>query len=97
MSSEKKGFVLYFDACRSLAGLEPAQRGYLLTALYRYAEAASREAVSPAAALRELPELEPAARMAFLFMAGAVQRDTEKWRVQQEKRRAAALERFRGK
>ena len=36
--TEKKGFVLYFDAASSLAALCAEQRGELLLALFDYAE-----------------------------------------------------------
>ena len=41
--TEKKGFVLYFDAASSLAALCAAQRGELLLALFDYAERWGRQ------------------------------------------------------
>ena len=49
--TEKKGFVLYFDAASSLAALCAAQRGELLLALFDYAERTAKQSLSPEAAL----------------------------------------------
>lgn len=95
MRNEKKGFVLYFDMEHSIQCLPPDQRGYLLTALYRYAKDAAEADLMPETALDAFPELSPEARMAFRFMADAVRRDTEKWKQSRERYRMAALERAR--
>jgi len=95
ISAPKKGFVLYFDACQSLRALNPTQRGYLLTALCDYAEADARSSLPPEHAVEHHPELDKDTHMAFLFMASAIYRDTEKWRAKQERARAAAFEHLR--
>ena len=43
MSNAKKGFVLYFDSCPMLEALPPEQRGWLLSAVYSYADRIWRE------------------------------------------------------
>jgi len=95
MSTPKRGFVLYFDACHSISTLPPEQRGYLLSALYDYAVELSAADRDPESALTQYPELGAEARMAFLFMGGAVRRDTRKWKERRELCREKALERFR--
>ena len=95
MKNDKKGFVLYFDMLECLQCLSPEQRGYLFTALYRYARDAAEADLLPEATLAAFPELCPEARMAFRFMADAVRRDTEKWKQSRERYRLAALERVR--
>lgn len=95
MRNEKKGFVLYFDMEHSIQCLPPDQRGYLLTALYRYAKDAAEADLMPETALDAFPQLSPEARMAFRFMADAVRRDTAKWNQRRENCRLAALERVR--
>ena len=95
MKNDKKGFVLYFDMLDCLQCLSPEQRGYLFTALYRYAKDAAETDLLPETALDAFPQLCPEARMAFRFMADAVRRDTEKWKRSRERYRMAALERVR--
>ena len=94
-AAEKKSFLLYFDMGPSIRCLPPEQRGYLLTALYDFAEAAARGEASTEAVLQVWPQMRPETQMAFRFMAEAVRRDTEKWRKRRENCRAAALERVR--
>lgn len=79
----------------SIRCLSPEQRGYLLTALYDFAEEAAQGEVSTEAVLQRWTEMRPETQMAFRFMAEAVRRDTEKWRKRRENCRAAALERAR--
>ena len=50
--TEKKGFVLYFDAASSLAALCAEQRGELLLALFDYAERTAKQSLTPETALR---------------------------------------------
>ena len=78
--SEKKGFVLYFDAYDSISSLSDEQRGILLLALYRYADAASRREVEIEEIFRQFPELSGESQMALRFLAGNIKRDTEKWK-----------------
>ena len=95
MKNDKKGFVLYFDRLDCLQCLSQEQRGYLFTALHRYAKDAAETDLLPETALDAFPQLCPEARMAFRFMADAVRRDTEKWKRSRERYRMAALERVR--
>ena len=84
MASEKKGFVLYFDACRELEVLEPEQRGWLLTALYTFAMACAKgEGMEIQDLLDRFPQLKPETRMACRFLCETIQRDTRKWRERQ--------------
>ena len=54
MSNAKKGFVLYFDSCPMLEALPPEQRGWLLSAVYSYADRIWRE---PSTELGEILDL----------------------------------------
>ncbi len=78
--AEKKGFVLYFDSYDSITSLSDEQRGLLLLALFRYAEGISRREVDSEEIFRQFPGLNGESRMAFRFLAGNIQRDTEKWK-----------------
>ena len=69
--TEKKGFVLYFDAASSLAALCAEQRGELLLALFDYAERTAKQPLSPETALASYPALDEQTRMAFRFMANS--------------------------
>lgn len=78
MPNEKKAFVLYYDALPCLEALPRDQVGTLLLELFRYAQ--SLEAQPD-----RLPEscetpLPPEGRVAFLFLAAAIRRDTAKWK-----------------
>ena len=81
--TEKKGFVLYFDAASSLAALCAAQRGELLLALFDYAERTAKQSLTP-----------ETTRMAFRFMANSIERDTKKWERQRERRSQGAAQRY---
>lgn len=76
--TEKKGFVLYFDAASSLAALCAEQRGELLLALFDYAERTAKQSLTPETALASYPALDEQTRMAFRFMANSIERDTKK-------------------
>ena len=95
LSSDKKGFVLYFDMERGIRCLTAEQRGHLLSALYRYAREVSEGTIPPDTErlLNGFPELAPEGRMAFRFMAEAIRRDTERWRQRRENYRQAARDR----
>jgi len=95
--TEKKGFVLYFDSASSLAALCAEQRGELFTALFDYAERAAQQPLAPETALSDYPALDEQTRMAFRFMAGSIERDTEKWKRQRERRSRSAEQRFRAR
>ena len=84
MAAEKKGFVLYFDVCTELDTLEPEQRGWVLTVLYRFAmECARREDADVQELLDRTPQLTPESRMACRFICETNLRDTRKWRERQ--------------
>ena len=78
--SGKKSFLVYFDAYPCLEGLNMEQRGQLFTALFRYAIDAAKGELSPQDALDRLHGLSPETRIAFLFLASTVCRDTAAWR-----------------
>ncbi len=92
--TEKKGFVLYFDAASSLAALCAAQRGELLLALFDYAERTAKQSLTPETALDSYPALDEQTRMAFRFMANSIERDTKKWERQRERRSQGAAQRY---
>lgn len=92
--TEKKGFVLYFDAASSLAALCAEQRGELLLALFDYAERTAKQPLSPETALASYPALDEQTRMAFRFMANNIERDTKKWERQRERRSQGAAQRY---
>jgi len=94
MANMKTGFVLYFDSYEQIQTLDASQRGELLTALYRYAKSVCQENISPHTFVSTCDELEPAARMAFCFLATAISRDTAKWLTKQSNCRAAAVQRL---
>ena len=74
---EKRSFVLYYDYRKHLALLTDAERGKLLMSLLDYAEHGTT------------PELDGAVLMAFSFIAGQMDRDTEKYEETCRKRREA--------
>ena len=88
MSDQKKSFLLYQDAAPVLRQLTAAQRGDLLLALYDYAERICQKDMPLVQAALD-SGLDPAAQTAFLFMAAAIRRDTEKWRNRKASRQEA--------
>lgn len=90
---EKKSFVLYFDMFPGIAGLPPAQRGELLSALFTYAQAEAEAPTEQDAIFDRYPEMAPETRMAFRFMAETIRRDTEKWREKRARYVKAARDR----
>ena len=93
MDTEKKGFVLYVDMLENLQGLTHEQLGRLLLVLFDFAKALAEEREDQAAALQRHPELDPAAGMAFKFIANAIRRDTQVWRQKHERYQQAAMSR----
>ena len=91
---EKKSFILYLDSYPMFQMLSPEQRGWLLTAIYAYAQQLSQEEAAVQAgelAIMEavadsIPELEDQTRMAFSFVASSIYRDTLKWYAQRRSR-----------
>ena len=76
MSNPKTGFILYFDSAPILAQLSPEQRGWLLSALFQYADRAWREpGVTQEDVLLFYPQLTPQSRTAFGFLASTSARD----------------------
>ena len=98
--TEKKGFVLYFDAdvrkeyLAVACGALPEQRGELLLALFDYAERTAKQSLTPETALASYPALDEQTRMAFRFMANSIERDTKKWERQRERRSQGAAQRY---
>ena len=91
---EKKSFILYLDSYPMFQMLSPEQRGWLLTAIYAYAQQLSQEEAAVQAgelAIMEavadsIPEMEDQTRMAFSFVASSIYRDTQKWYAQRRAR-----------
>ena len=74
---EKKSLVLYYDIRQPLEELTDAERGKLLLALLDYAQTGV------------VPEFRGALQVAFSFIRGSIDRDTEKWAETVERRRQA--------
>ena len=91
--SEKKSFLMYFDNYPCLTALPDAQRGKLLLLLFRYAMEADRHPVEPESFIEQEPDLPPETRMAFLFVAQSIRRDTDRWRVKRQRYSEAAQRR----
>ena len=94
--SEKQSFVLYFDAYPSVEELPPDQRGELFSALYQYAHRRGGGHRQPGHGA--LPAIRTWLRRPGWpspSWAGAVQRDTDKWRAKHQRYREAALRRHR--
>lgn len=90
---QKKSFLMYFDNYACLSALSDVQRGKLLLLLYQYAMEADRHSLEPESFLQNGPELPPETRMAFLFVAQSIRRDTDRWRAKQQRYSAAARRR----
>ncbi len=87
MSNAKTGFILYFDSAPMLSELSPEQRGWLLTALFQYADRVWREpGTTQEEVLLFYPQLAPQTRTAFGFLASSIARDTQRWLRQREAR-----------
>lgn len=93
MTQEKKSFVLYLDAYPYISALPADQRGELLSALYWYAGLLETQTLSAWEAAEQCTQLLPETRMAFCFMAGALERDTRKWREKRANYLSAAARR----
>lgn len=84
---------MYFDNYPCLTALSDAQRGKLLLLLFRYAMEADRHPVEPESFIEQEPDLPPETRMAFLFVAQSIRRDTDRWRVKRQRYSEAAQRR----
>ena len=83
MSDEKKSFLLYFDNYPIIRALPPDQRGWLLSALYVYADQVWRdETVAMEQVMEEFPSLSQEARVACGFIGANILRDTQRWHRQ---------------
>ena len=91
--SQKKSFLLYFDNYPCLTALSDVQWGKLMLLLFRYAMEADRHPVEPESFIEQEPDLPPETRMAFLFVAQGIRRDTDRWRVKQQRYSEAARRR----
>lgn len=74
---KKRGCIIYYDYLEQLYLLSLEERGVLLTAILEY----GKKGVEP--------QLEGTVRMAFSFIRGQLDRDSEKYNIVCEKRRAA--------
>lgn len=88
---EKKGFVLYFDSRECLKLLSQKEKGDLLDALFDYAQASAEGGLD----LPDQAGMSPGCRMAFIFLAGIIRRDTIKWLEKHERYAKAAQDRVR--
>ena len=87
MENKKVGFVLYLDNYPMLLAMPSDQRGWLLLALYVYADRLSREEeVSMEEVMAAFPQLTEQARVACGFMGANICRDTQKWFAQRRAR-----------
>ena len=94
MAAEKKGFVLYFDACDGVMTLPPEQRGWLLSAVCDFAKACAGDpGASFQATVEKFTEMRPETVMACRFLCDTIQRDTGKWHTRREHLSRAARER----
>lgn len=93
--TQKKSFLIYFDAYPIVSTLPPEQRGELFSALCEYAqaEAEAERPTEQSAVLDRFPAMSTDARTVFYFMAQNIQRDTEKWRQKHVRYQQAALRR----
>lgn len=91
--TQKKSFLIYFDAYPIVSTLPPEQRGELFSALCEYAQAEAERPTEQGAVLDRFPAMSTDARAVFYFMAQNIQRDTEKWRQKHVRYQQAALRR----
>ena len=84
---------MYFDNYPCLTALSDAQRGKLLLLLFRYAMEADRHPVEPESFIEQEQDLPPETRMAFLFVAQSIRRDTDRWRMKRQRYSEAAQRR----
>ena len=84
----KKGFILYLDNLHCMKALSDLQLGLLFRALAGYATAAAEgsaeETVTPGEVVTRYPDMDPAALMAYSFIAETIHRDTLKWKEKQQ-------------
>lgn len=92
--NRKKSFLIYFDSVLIMESLPPEQRGWLFSALCRYADRIWQdEGVTVEEILDLYPQLTQESRMACAFLATSIQRDTRRWLDQTRRRQEAALTR----
>lgn len=87
---QKKSFVLYFDMYPSIRTLPTDQKGFLLEAVFEYAQAAAERGSPPEEVLARHPDMSQECRMAFRFVAETIRRDTEKWKEKHKRYSEAA-------
>ena len=61
--------------------------------LFRYAIEADRHPVETESFIEQEPDLPPETRMAFLFVAQSIRRDTDRWRLKRQRYSEAAQRR----
>ena len=82
--NQKKGFLLYFDACEELNALPPDQRGWILSALNEFARRCAEDLQTDAQAVLDCyPALLPEHHVACLVRFENIRRDTRRWNKQQ--------------
>ena len=85
LDNTKKGFLLYFDNAPMLLSLPPEQRGWLLTAVFDYAQRIARD---PGADIPQVlegyPQLTPQAQTACFSVCLNIARDTQRWQNRQQ-------------
>ena len=87
MNNPKRGFLLYFDNYPMVTMLPPEQWGWLLSALFSYADKIWRDmSLSIEDVLDTYPELSDEGRVAFSFLASNIRRDTFRWLSRRESR-----------
>ena len=90
MAAEKKGFVLYFDACDGVMTLPPEQRGWLLSAVCDFAKACAGDpGASFQATVEKFPEMRPETRREHLSRAAREREERRGGREIAEMRRYA--------
>ena len=97
LENKKTSFLLYFDNYPMLAALPPEQRGWLITALYLYADRLRRgEEIGMEEVLEAFPQMSEPAQMACSCMGSSILRDTRRWfsqRAVRSQRREQSRER----
>lgn len=85
--NDKKSFILYFDSLPLFLMLPVEQRGWLITALIRFAaEVAEDIDVTWEEVAEDFPALTEDSRFVMQFLSGIIGRDTVKWNHQREAR-----------
>lgn len=85
LENTKKGFLLYFDNAPMLLSLPPEQRGWLLTAVFDYAQHIAQDPGADIPQVLECyPQLTPQAQTACFSVCLNIARDTRRWQNRQQ-------------